>query len=169
MHTGAVTVPIPEPTRPPFVDRLRRGLDAAAAEEDGAVRLVHSWVGDESEDGLVSRAGWQTRVLVLRWPRRAAVDVWFDAHDGDVSVLGGGVVAPEWALHGEGDETACLGSMVQLVHDLAARRVGGRPWPLGSDFARSSTVLAVVGGAALVGAVVVDVLRARGRGRASGS
>ncbi|WP_277960285.1 hypothetical protein, partial [Frigoribacterium faeni] len=161
MYRGLPTISLPEPERPPFVDRLQRALDLAAAEESGRLRVVHSWVGDEVPGGAIRRAGWQSRVLTITGPRRAPIDVWFDADDGDVSVIGD-VSVPDWSLHDAEAESACLAASGQLLHDLAAGRL---PRGRRSDFVRSSTVLALIGAGAVVGAVVVDVLRARGRGR----
>ncbi|WP_056260346.1 hypothetical protein [Frigoribacterium sp. Leaf186] len=161
MYRGMPTISLPEPERPPFVDRLRRALDLAAAEESGRLRVVHSWVGDEVPGTTLRRVGWQSRVLTITGPRRAPIDVWFDADDGDVTVIGD-VSVPDWSLHDAEAESACLAASGQLLHDLASGRL---PRGRRSDFVRSSTVLALLGAGAVVGAVVVDVLRARGRGR----
>ena len=59
------------------------------------------------------------RVLTITGPRRAPVDVWFDADDGDVSVIGD-VSVPDWSLHDAEAESACLAASGQLLHDLAA-------------------------------------------------
>ena len=81
--------------------------------------MFHSYRGEESSDHREVSQGWTSRLIRVEGLDRSPIDVYYDALDDDVMLLGGARYR-EWFLNDEVAEQQCLDDLDRIVDDLAA-------------------------------------------------